>query len=255
MILHSKIEGTGMPLLILHGFLGMLDNWKTLASQYVNLGFEVHAIDLRNHGKSFHSLVFNYTIMSEDIVNYCKHYNLQKISIIGHSMGGKVVMQLVSNQPNLIEKAIVADIGPKYYAPHHQKIIASLQAVNFTEKPSRSQVEATIANFIPDYGTRQFLMKNVYWQTPEQLGFRFNLAAFENQIDEIGKALPFDVNYINPILFLRGNLSDYILNADFEIIFHHFPKAEIKTIPNAGHWLHADNPKAFFEMSSAFLIG
>lgn len=253
MILHSKIEGSGKPLLILHGFLGMLDNWKSLSQKYAQNGFEVHALDLRNHGKSFHSHEFNYYIMAHDVFAYCQAYQLQNINCMGHSMGGKVSMLLSTQYPNLIEKLIIADIGPKYYTPHHQKILEALQAVNFNLNPTRTQVEETIAKYISDFGTRQFLMKNVFWHTPEKLGFRFNLNAFINQINEIGKALPFENTFEKETLFLRGNLSDYILDSDFETIFHHFPKAKIETITKAGHWLHADNPKDFFEKTILFL--
>ncbi|MDV7392413.1 alpha/beta fold hydrolase, partial [Arthrospira platensis SPKY1] len=118
MILHSKIQGSGNPLLILHGFLGMLDNWKSLANQYENEGFEVHSLDLRNHGRSFHSEVFTYTAMAQDILDYIEHHQLQNVSIIGHSMGGKVAMTFAVSHPEMVEKLVVADIGPKYYPPH-----------------------------------------------------------------------------------------------------------------------------------------
>jgi pimeloyl-ACP methyl ester carboxylesterase len=118
-MLHSRIEGQGKPLIILHGFLGMSDNWKSFGSLYAAEGFQTHMIDLRNHGKSFHSDAFTYDVMAIDILEYCQANNFKKVSIIGHSMGGKVAMLFAVSHPELIEKLIVADIGPKYYAPHH----------------------------------------------------------------------------------------------------------------------------------------
>ena len=130
-MLYSKIEGSGQPLIILHGFLGMSDNWKTLATQFATQ-YEVHTLDLRNHGRSLQSEEFNYEIMAQDVLDYCQVHNLTKINIIGHSMGGKVAMLLAARQPELVSKLIVADIGPKFYPQHHQDILAGLNAVDFS---------------------------------------------------------------------------------------------------------------------------
>ena len=252
-MLYSKIEGSGKPLLILHGFLGMSDNWKTLGVQFASEGFEVHILDLRNHGRSFQSEEFSYELMVQDIVQYCEEHHLEKINMIGHSMGGKTAMLLAARYPNLVEKLIVADIGPKYYAPHHQDILAGLNAVDFSQKPSRNEVEATLLHYIPDFGTRQFLLKNLYWQEPGQLAFRFNLAVFNEKITEIGVSLPAELRFEKPTLFIRGGNSNYILDEDFEAIKVQFPNAIFETIPNAGHWLHAENPALFYQLSLSYL--
>lgn len=252
-MLYSKIEGKGKSLLILHGFLGMSDNWKTIGTQFAVDGFQVHLLDLRNHGKSFHSDEFNYEIMAQDVYDYCKANNLEKVNIIGHSMGGKVAMLFAATFPDRIEKLIVADIGPKFYPQHHQSILEGLNAVDFSKKPSRSEVEEILAQYITDFGTRQFLLKNLYWQEPGQLAFRFNLAVFNEKIEKIGKALPENAVFNKPTLFIRGGNSNYILDEDFEKIKHHFPDSRIETIPNVGHWLHAENPKLFYEIANSFL--
>lgn len=252
-MLYSKIEGQGKPFLIIHGFLGMSDNWKTLSTQFENLGFEMHLLDMRNHGKSFHSDDFSYEVMVEDVKAYVDFHKLENITLLGHSMGGKIAMLFATRYPNLLEKLIIADIGPKYYAPHHQSILAALNAVDFSKQPSRAEVDEIISAYISDFGTKQFLLKNLYWVEPGQLGFRFNLKVFNEKITEIGTALPFESHYEKPALFLRGDKSDYILDADFETIYYHFPKATITTIPNAGHWLHAENPKAFYYEVEKFL--
>lgn len=252
-MLHSRIEGEGKPLLIIHGFLGMSDNWKSLATQFAAQGFQTHALDLRNHGKSFHSDDFSYEVMVEDVKQYCNFYQLTTIDVLGHSMGGKVAMLLATTYPELVSKLIVADIGPKYYAPHHQTILEGLNAIDFAKKPSRSEVEEELSKYIRDFGTRQFLLKSLYWKTPEQLAFRFNLAVFNQKIETIGTALPFENAFSKPTLFLRGDKSDYITDADYETILHHFPSSRVETVKNAGHWLHAENPNDFFELVIAFL--
>ncbi|MGG7034659.1 MAG: alpha/beta fold hydrolase [Flavobacterium sp.] len=252
-MLYSKIEGQGKPLLIIHGFLGMSDNWKTLGTQFVQDGFQVHMIDLRNHGRSLHSEEFNYELMVQDILDYCKVNNLDKVTILGHSMGGKVAMLLATLHSELIEKLIVADIGPKYYAPHHQDILEGLSSVDFSLKPGRAEVEAILSKYIPDFGTRQFLMKSLYWKNPGELAFRFNLASFISNSDKIGDALPENAVFEKSTLFLRGDKSDYIKDEDCDNIKRQFPDSEIVTISNAGHWLHAENPKDFYQATIKFL--
>ncbi len=252
-MLYSKIEGSGRPLIILHGFLGMSDNWKTLGSQYAEAGFEVHIPDLRNHGRSFHSDVFTYEAMVEDITSYCTFHKLTEVCVIGHSMGGKIAMQLATDFPQLVQKLVVADISPRYYNPHHQDIFNALNSVDFSKKPSRQDVEETLKPLISDFGTRQFLMKSLYWKDPGQLAFRFNLEVFNKEYDAIGKALASDKVFEGPALFVRGEKSGYISDIDYPIISHHFPQAKIVTIKNAGHWLHAENPADFYSETIAFL--
>jgi len=252
-MLHSRIEGTGQPLLIIHGFLGMSDNWKTMAGQYVENGFQVHAIDMRNHGKSFHSDDFSYDAMVQDLYEYCNGHNLDKVDIIGHSMGGKASMFFATTYPEKVNKLVVADIGPKYYRQHHQDILAGLNEVDFSQKPTRNDVEEILKEYIEDFGTRQFLLKNLYWIEPGQLAFRFNLEVLTDKIENLGQALPEDAIYEGPVLFLRGDKSNYIKDEDFEMIHNHFPKAIIKDIANSGHWLHADNPQDFVAETLAFL--
>ena len=143
-ILHSKIIGIGKPLLILHGFLGMSDNWKTLGTQYAENGFQAHLIDQRNHGKSFHSEDFNYDLLSNDLKRYMTYHDLDKACIIGHSMGGKTAMQFACDHPEMTEKLIVADISPKYYPPHHQDIINGLQVLDFEKIRSRGEADGEL---------------------------------------------------------------------------------------------------------------
>lgn len=252
-ILTSKIIGSGEPLLILHGFLGMSDNWKTLGKKYADEGFEVHLLDLRNHGKSFHSDNFSYELMVEDVVKYTTSKNLSQVNIIGHSMGGKVAMLLAVSHPDVVKRLLIADIAPKYYPPHHQTIINGLKSLDFNKITTRTEADEALSNYINDWGTRQFLLKNLYWKTKDKLAFRFNLPVLENAQEEIGEALPAQKTFDGKTLFLRGSKSEYISPNDKDLIKTHFPIANLETIDNAGHWLHAENPKQFFEKSISFL--
>lgn len=252
-MLYSKIEGSGKPFVIMHGFLGMSDNWKTLGTQFAEKGYEVHMLDLRNHGRSIQSAEFNYQLMVNDVVQYCQEKNLTSIYLLGHSMGGKVAMFTATQFPTLVEKLIVADIGVKFYKPHHEEILNGLSAVDFSKKPSRSEVEEILTPYIPDFGTRQFLMKSLYWEVPGQLAFRFNLEAFLANKEVIGDALLDAAIYNKPTLFLKGANSNYILESDTSEIKRHFPQAEMEIISNAGHWLHAENPVDFYDKTMRFL--
>lgn len=253
MILHSKIIGAGKPLLILHGFLGMSDNWKSLGNQFSANGFQVHLIDQRNHGKSFHSEDFDYEYLSEDILQYIKDKEIEKSIVIGHSMGGKTAMQFACSHPSKVEKLIIADIAPKYYPPHHQEIISGLLQLNFAEITTRTQADKELSQYLTDFGIRQFLLKNLYWVQKGKLAFRFNLQVLKNKMEEIGENISSIDTYLGETLFLRGDRSEYILNNDFDTIKRHFPNATIDTISNAGHWLHAENPKEFFNKTITFL--
>lgn len=252
-LLHSKIIGEGKPLLILHGFLGMSDNWKTLGNKYAENGFQVHLIDQRNHGKSFHSKNFDYELLANDLKNYIANHQIPKAYLIGHSMGGKTVMQFACSNPDLTEKLIVADIAPKYYPPHHDEIINGLTKLDFNTITSRSEADKALATHISNFGVRQFLLKNLYWIEKGKLAFRFNLAVLQNKMEEIGENINSTATFTGNTLFLRGDASEYILQNDFDTIKKHFPAAKIETISKAGHWLHAENPKEFFSITLKFL--
>jgi len=133
MLLHSNIIGEGKPFVILHGFLGMSDNWKTLGKQFIEQGYEVHLVDQRNHGRSFHDDVFNYEVLAEDLKVYCEYHNLEDIILLGHSMGGKTAMLFATLYPELVSKLLVADISPRFYPIHHDAILNGLSALNFDE--------------------------------------------------------------------------------------------------------------------------
>lgn len=253
MILHSRIIGQGTPFLILHGFLGMGDNWKTLAMRFSKLGYQVHLIDQRNHGRSFHNNVFDYEAMAKDLLGYCQFHEIKQCVILGHSMGGKTAMMFAAKYPEFIKKLIIADIAPRYYPVHHDAILEGLNALDFSEIQTRKQADEYLSNYIPELGVRQFLLKNLYWVSPGQLGLRLNLTALSANVQEVGEALPSHFSIPAQTLFLRGDRSEYISKSDENLISMQCPNSALETIPNAGHWLHAENPNAFFKAVEQFL--
>jgi len=145
MLLHSNIIGKGNPFIILHGFLGVGDNWKTLAKRFSEKGYQLHLVDQRNHGRSFHHEDFDYDILAEDLKNYCEYYKLEKIILLGHSMGGKTAMLFAAKYPELVQKLIVADIAPRFYPIHHDTILEGLASLYFKALKCRKEADKQLA--------------------------------------------------------------------------------------------------------------
>lgn len=251
-ILHSTIIGNGKPLLVLHGVFGMSDNWNTFG-KFFSEYFEVHLIDLRNHGRSFHSDDFNYDLMVDDVYQYIQHYKLADVYLSGHSMGGKVAQFFALKYPQLLEKLVVVDVAPKAYPIHHQEIINALKSINFNVVKSRKQADEILSQTIKEEGVKQFLLKNLYWKSDNQLAFRFHLSSIDRNIDFLGKEVLFHHQINIPTLFIKGEKSNYILAADFESIRTHFSNVQIDIIEKAGHWVHAENPADFNQTVLKFL--
>lgn len=253
-ILHSKIVGSGEKhLLVLHGLFGQLDNWNTLG-KYFGEEFTTHLIDLRNHGRSFHNDDSSLTAMTQDIVNYMDANSIEKAHLLGHSLGGRIVIDFAMQYQDRLDYLIVADMSPKAYEPHHNAIFKALKSVNFEEVTSRKDVEKTLEEYIDEVGVRQFLMKNVYSVENGKYAFRFNLSSLDNYYQELIGFELLKGEFDGPTLFLGGEKSNYILAEDEMIIKERFPNAEIKKIANAGHWLHAENPKDFVTEVMNFLL-
>ncbi|MDH7445328.1 alpha/beta fold hydrolase [Aquimarina sp. 2201CG14-23] len=253
MKLHANVFGEGKPFVILHGFLGMGDNWKTLAKKISTYGYQMHLIDQRNHGRSPHSDTFSYELLSLDLVEYCNNNDLKEITLVGHSMGGKTAMFFASKYPEMLKKLIIADIGPKYYPLHHQDILDGLSSLDFDILKNRGAVDHALSGYVQDAGVRMFLMKNLFWKEKGELGLRMNLNGLIQNASEIGKELPEDARYLGKTLFLKGEKSNYITTDDENRILTQFPNSMIKEISNSGHWLHAENPTEFLETVLEFL--
>lgn len=258
-ILHSKIYGQekpGTPLLVFHGLFGMLDNWGSFGKEFGEY-FPVHLIDLRNHGKSFHSGEMSHDDLAHDITHYMEHYGIEKANLLGHSLGGKAVMQFAIKYPLKVEKLVVADISPKAYPPHHQGIIKALETVDFNVMKSRQEVEEHLTQYIPEKSVIQFLAKNLYWNDEngdKKLAWRFNLKTLSEKYNEfVANAIKFGV-FNGPTLFIAGEKSNYILPQDEFLIKQQFPDFKIVKISNAGHWVQAENPADFNNAVKNFIF-
>ena len=249
MILHSKILGdSNKHILILHGFLGSGDNWISIARKLNPLGYTIHLIDQRNHGRSFHSEKFDYDLMCKDLLNYIKHHNIDESILIGHSMGGKTAMNFSLIHPKLVSKLIVLDTSPRGYPVLHQNIIDSLKEIDFRVLLTRKEIDIELRKSVIQQGLRNFLLKNIYRMNNGKLNFRFNLKSLSQNIGKIGQKIESETEFTREVIFIKGEKSDYINESDKVIINNLFPNAKFYKIPNAGHWLHVDNPIDFISI-------
>lgn len=252
MKLHTKSYGSGFPLIILHGLLGSLDNWQTIAKHMATY-FEVLCMDLRNHGRSGRDPHFSYEAMVNDVIETMQLLNIEKAHVLGHSMGGKVAMYTALSNPEKVQKLVVVDIAPKTYTPHHDDVFAALKAVSLQDITSRSDAESIIRTYIVEEDVVQFLMKGLYRDEQNAFAWRYNLDAI---IPAYAEILDFNAKaklYKGDTLFIRGAQSKYIQELDEENIYTIFPNSHIETIEDAGHWVHSQRPNEMIQQLERFL--
>lgn len=249
--LNYKKIGDGEPVIILHGFLGMLDNWKTFGRQLAE-SYSVFLIDQRNHGKSPWTSDFSYKLLADDLLHFIDTHELEKVNIIGHSMGGKAAMKFGLTYPDRLAKMVVVDIAPKVYPPKHQTILNALNAVDPTNFKNRTEADTALAEHIGDWGIRQFLLKNVTRSKEGGFRWKMNLEALTNAYGEISSS---DIKgtFEQPVLFVNGGNSSYVEEGDQPMILEHFPAAQFETIEDSGHWVHAEKGDELLGIIKKFL--
>ncbi|MCA0430655.1 MAG: alpha/beta fold hydrolase [Bacteroidetes bacterium] len=254
MELAYRKHGEGQPLIILHGLFGQMDNWNSLAKQFADLGFSVYTIDQRNHGLSPHSDDWTYELMAKDLNDFIKQHHLNKPILLGHSMGGKTVLFFEKMFPNIADKLIIVDVASKQYTPKHNDVIKALNAVDFNAVKTRKEAELILNEFITDFGTKQFLLKNIYWKdsTNDKMDWRFNLKTITLNYNNINVNVPEFISS-TPTLIIRGSISDYINDDDINDFKVRFNNIEFQTVLNAGHWVHAEKPIDFFNVVKNFI--
>jgi len=250
-MLHHKITGTGSPLVILHGLFGSLDNWTTVGKQMAE-DYKVILVDLRNHGQSFHHQQFDYHSMAEDIKQLIDTLELDDVAILGHSMGGKAAMFFADRYAEQLENLIIVDIAPKHYPVHHRTILDGLKSIELHSINSRTQADDQLKAYIPEAPVRQFLLKNLK-RTKNGFEWKINLPVLDQQIENVGEALP-DLSTVDTrTLFIKGGGSDYISEEDKNSIGRQFPNSRVATVEGAGHWVHAEAPEELIDLVGGFL--
>jgi pimeloyl-ACP methyl ester carboxylesterase len=253
MELNHKVFGSGEPLIILHGLLGSLDNWQSVAKEYAE-HFTVFIIDQRNHGKSPHADAFSYDLLVQDLLAFCEQQHIYKTHLLGHSMGGKVAMQFALENQDFIDKLLIADIAPVAYAPEHNEIFKALRGIDAKTMKSRKEVELALAQTIKNFGVRQFLMKGLTRGENNVFEWKFNLESIWKNYDNILDIFHSDEIFLGETLFINGSNSSYVLPEHQILINQYFPKNKRETISNAGHWLHAEQPEEFCSKTLKFLL-
>jgi esterase len=241
--------GAGKPLVILHGLFGISDNWALVGKALAHR-FRVVIPDLRNHGRSPHSDVFGYPAMMDDLLEMFVDMQIESPVMLGHSMGGKLAMHLAAEYPEMLHKLVVVDISPGTVLARqaHFAILRAMRMIDFDNLRSRKEVETALARHIPEQAIRLFILKNLVRISPDRFAWRLHLEAIEKQIDGVMEGIPESVVLPHPALFIRGGNSDYITGSDLPVIAKIFPNHRLVTIPEAGHWVHADQYERFMEI-------
>ncbi|MGC4022509.1 MAG: alpha/beta fold hydrolase [Cyclobacteriaceae bacterium] len=251
MNLFFRQYGQGKPLVILHGLLGSSDNWHTLGKVFSEK-FSVFLVDQRNHGQSPHADEMNYKVLTEDLEEFLKQNKIERAHLIGHSMGGKTVMNFAIKNPKTVDQLIVVDIVPKYYKVHHDRLIEGMKSIPLDEINSRSEADVILSGYEPDASVRQFLLKNLSRDDNGKFTWRPNLHAIDEHLDEIGAALQYKGTFDGESLFINGKKSNYFREGDDELIKKIFPRAQFTTL-DTGHWVQAENAQAFAKTVFDFL--
>lgn len=254
--MESKINfkefGKGDPVVIMHGLLGMLDNWQTFARKLSD-NYRVLIVDLRNHGRSFHSAEMNYDLMAGDLNLFLADREINRTHLLGHSMGGKVAMQFALKYPEKVDKLLVADIAPHAYPGGHETIIEALISARPEKAEERADIENYLLKFIPDLKIVLFLMKNLSRSKEGRFQWKANIPYIADNYRHILAGIESDKKFRGNTLFLKGENSDYITEKSETSIKNYFPKYKIVEIPKAGHWIHAEAQEATLEATLNFL--
>lgn len=243
----------GTPIVVLHGLFGTSDNWGTVGKELAEpsqagvVAHDVLLVDLRDHGRSTHAAETSYPHMAADVLALLDQLHLQQVVLVGHSMGGKTAMLFAQRWPERVKHLVVIDISPKEHANNHGHIIRALRTADLSAGRTRKEVEAHIAQHVPEPGVVQFLMKNLYWASEQQLAWRMNVEGLDRNLDRILASIGPETVRV-PTLFIRGGQSDYILREDIPAIKEQFPNSRVETIPYAGHWVQAQAPDEVIAM-------
>jgi esterase len=241
------------PVVLLHGLFGSLENLNATAKSLQSV-CDVIAIDLPNHGRSKHVDTVSYVQMSEAVSELMAGLDIKKFSIVGHSMGGKVAMQLALNNPLRIDKLVIADIAPVAYPSKHNEVLEALKALDLSSVNNRKEADVLLQPVIPELGVRNFVLKSLI-KTDNTMAWRFNLQGIVDNYANLNLAPIGDSVYQGPALFIKGENSDYIKTEHRPAIVQLFPNSKAHVIGGAGHWLHAQKPEQFNRIVRRFLFG
>ena len=250
-LFHKQYSDQGPPLVILHGLFGQQGNWASQARELANT-FSVFTLDARNHGQSDWADSMSYVEMAEDVRETLDALVIQQAAFIGHSMGGKTAMQFAFNWPERVTKLLVVDIAPVAYMGAPDRVLNALMCLDLSSLTSRAQADELLQADIPEKGIRDFLLTNLR-REGEGFQWRMNLKAIHDNYSLLRGGLSMQQPYQGKTLFVKGERSDYLMPAYRDRTLTCFPKAQIKVIPDAGHWVHSEKPEQFLALAHSFL--
>lgn len=251
MQLNYECQGSGDPVILIHGLFGDLDNLKSISRSLTD-SYTVVNLDVRNHGQSPHCDAMSYAAMAEDVIAIADEQGFAKFHLLGHSMGGKIAMEIALRYPSRVRSLIVADIAPVVYDARNSSILDALCSIDVDSLNSRQEADEQLAKSIETKGVRQFLLKNLR-KNNDKWFWRFNLSGLQSNYTTLSGEPTGEGQYIGPVLFIRGEKSDYVTSEHTDAIAQRFPAARPETIDGTGHWLHAEKPKEFNQLVSDFL--
>ena len=251
--LHSRASGQGPDVLLLHGLFGQGTNLRSVA-RALEPEFRVHGLDLPDHGQSLWLSDASLPAYAACVSDWMADHGIDHAHVIGHSLGGKVAMELALTAPSKLGQLVVADIAPVAYPRGHQAIIAALEAVQSSAFRSRADAEAILRESIEDPGVIGYLLMSLKAEAGVYQ-WRFNLEGLAAAYSRLGEAPSDTGEFAGPSLFLRGAQSSYVLPEHEDTIKRRFPASALVTIDRAGHWLHVDQPQTFNQQVRDFLSG
>lgn len=247
----SSDEQTKPYITLLHGLFGSLDN-LSMVRRALEHEYNVLSVDLPDHGHSFHSDAFSFKDYANSVIELLHHLNIQDTHLLGHSLGGKVGMQVALSFPTKVNKLIVADIAPVEYEARHHNVFKALNSVVLSELSSRTEATKLMSEHLNEVGVAQFLLKSLNNKNGNW-NWLFNLSMLQRDYHRLSQGISSSSAFDSPTLFIKGGKSDYILSEHRPAIMHLFPNSQAKIISSAGHWLHAEKPDTFNRIVTRFL--
>ncbi|MEW8027786.1 MAG: alpha/beta fold hydrolase [Candidatus Thiodiazotropha sp.] len=239
-------------LCLLHGLFGSANNWMGIV-KYLQHDFRIITPDLRNHGRSPHHEGMDYALMAGDLLELFDQLGLSGVNLLGHSMGGKVAMWLSLQQPERIEKLVVADIAPVAYEHRFDGIFEGLCGLPLGKIKHREDADRLLAEWVADKDVRQYLLQNLVKRNGDW-SWRFNLDILRKAISHLsGFPEPGRRIFAGEVLFIHGERSDYVRDAYRERMGKLFPHYRQRMLHDAGHWLYAEQPQYFAQAVKSFL--
>lgn len=252
MLLNAEKEGHGQAVVILHGLMGACENWRGVRAALADR-YRVVCLDLPNHGRSPHTAQFDLRTIGDDVTDTMDALGIRRAVVVGHSLGGKVAMQMASDHADRLSGLVVVDISPRAIQPLHLFVLRACEQLDLLAASLRSELDAALAHFIPHKITRDFLLKNVVRDTDGKFTWRVPLRYLIDNYKTVSDAVPLIAPYEGPALFVAGETSPFRLLDDEALIRGWFPAARLVSIADAGHLVHMENPNVFLKQVRIFL--